>query len=160
VEDARAKVAVLVRAALLPPRRRVKTAPPASPRQRRLTGKKRRAAVKRWRARGLARAIELEADMVTAGGDPRSAFPQAAPRSAIVSAQTIPLRRFVSLAVHVGSEKPYEIVGDRQRNAGRGNGRAKQGAADEGHSLEVAPAHHISELADARGRPRRSEPNS
>ena len=51
LEDARAKVAALVRAALVPPRRRVKTAPPVSAGQRRLTGKKRRAAVKRWRAR-------------------------------------------------------------------------------------------------------------
>src|SRR4030065_71468 len=34
-----------------PPRRRVKTAPPARAGQRRLTGKKRRGAVKRWRAR-------------------------------------------------------------------------------------------------------------
>ena len=51
LEDARAKVAALIRAALVSPRRRVKTAPPASARRRRLTGKKRRAAVKRWRAR-------------------------------------------------------------------------------------------------------------
>ncbi|OGK85269.1 MAG: hypothetical protein A2X52_01590 [Candidatus Rokubacteria bacterium GWC2_70_16] len=51
LEDARARVAALVRAALVPPRRRVKTAPPASASRRRLTGKKRRAAVKRWRAR-------------------------------------------------------------------------------------------------------------
>jgi ribosome-associated protein len=51
LEDARAKVADLVRAALVPPRRRVKTAPPVSAGRRRLTGKKRRAAVKRWRAR-------------------------------------------------------------------------------------------------------------
>ena len=51
LEDARAKVAALVRAALAPPRRRVKTAPPVSAGQRRLTGKKRRAAVKRSRAR-------------------------------------------------------------------------------------------------------------
>ena len=51
LEDARAKVADLVRAALVPPRRRVKTAPTVSARRRRLTGKKRRAAVKRWRAR-------------------------------------------------------------------------------------------------------------
>ena len=51
LEDARAKVAALVRAALAPPRRRVKTAPPVSAGQRRLTGKKRRGTVKRWRAR-------------------------------------------------------------------------------------------------------------
>jgi len=51
LEDARAKVADLVRAALVPPRRRVKTAPPDSASRRRLAGKKRRAAVKRWRAR-------------------------------------------------------------------------------------------------------------
>jgi ribosome-associated protein len=50
LEDARAKVADLVRAALVPPRRRVKTAPTPGARRRRLTGKKRRAAVKRWRA--------------------------------------------------------------------------------------------------------------
>jgi ribosome-associated protein len=50
-EDARAKVADLVRAALVPPRRRVKTGPTAGARRRRLTGKKRRAAVKRWRSR-------------------------------------------------------------------------------------------------------------
>src|SRR3990172_5700393 len=49
LEDARAKVAALVRAALVPPRRRVKTAPPISAGQRRLTGEKRRAAGKRWR---------------------------------------------------------------------------------------------------------------
>jgi ribosome-associated protein len=51
LEDARAKVADLIRAALVPPRRRVKTAPPVSARRRRLTGKKRRATVKRWRLR-------------------------------------------------------------------------------------------------------------
>ena len=51
LEDARVKVAALVRAALVPPRRRVKTAPPVSAGQRRLTGKKRRGTVKRWRAR-------------------------------------------------------------------------------------------------------------
>ncbi len=49
IEDARAKVADLVRAALVPPRRRVKTVPTLGARRRRLTGKKRRAAVKRWR---------------------------------------------------------------------------------------------------------------
>src|SRR2546426_2400000 len=51
LEDARAKLAGLVRASLVPPRRRVKTAPPVSARRRRLTGKKRRAAGKRWRSR-------------------------------------------------------------------------------------------------------------
>ncbi len=51
LEDAREKVTALVRAALVSPRRRVKTAPSAGVHQRRLTGKKRRAAVKRWRAR-------------------------------------------------------------------------------------------------------------
>jgi ribosome-associated protein len=50
LEDARAKVIDLVRAALVPLRRRVKTAPTLRARQRRLTGKKRRSAVKRWRA--------------------------------------------------------------------------------------------------------------
>jgi ribosome-associated protein len=51
LEDARARVAALVRAALVAPRRRVKTRPSAGARQRRLVGKKRRADVKRWRAR-------------------------------------------------------------------------------------------------------------
>jgi ribosome-associated protein len=51
VEDARAKVAELVRAALAPRRRRVETAPTRAARRRRLTGKKRRAVIKRWRAR-------------------------------------------------------------------------------------------------------------
>ena len=51
LEDARARAADLIRAALVRPQRRVATAPPAGSRQRRLTGKKRRAAVKRWRAR-------------------------------------------------------------------------------------------------------------
>jgi len=51
LEDARAKVAGLVRAALTPRRRRVKTAPPRSAGRRRLEGKKRRAAVKRGRVR-------------------------------------------------------------------------------------------------------------
>jgi ribosome-associated protein len=51
LEDARSRVADLIRAALVAPRRRVRTAPTASARRRRLTGKKRRAAVKRWRAR-------------------------------------------------------------------------------------------------------------
>jgi ribosome-associated protein len=51
LEDARARVADLIRAALAPPRRRVATTPSPGSRHRRLTGKKRRAAVKRWRAR-------------------------------------------------------------------------------------------------------------
>jgi ribosome-associated protein len=51
LEDARARVAALVRAALVAPRRRVKTRPAPGARQRRLVGKKRRADVKRWRAR-------------------------------------------------------------------------------------------------------------
>jgi len=51
LEDARAKVAELVRSALVAPRRRVATAPSASARRQRLEGKKRRAAVKRWRGR-------------------------------------------------------------------------------------------------------------
>lgn len=51
LEDARARVAALVRAALVPPRRRVKTAAPGRVDRQRLAGKKRRAAVKRWRAR-------------------------------------------------------------------------------------------------------------
>ena len=51
LEDARARVVELIRAALVAPRRRVKTRPSAGAKQRRLTGKKRRADVKRWRAR-------------------------------------------------------------------------------------------------------------
>ncbi len=51
LEDARAKVAELVRAALIPPRRRVRTAPTTAARRARLEGKKRRGAVKRWRTR-------------------------------------------------------------------------------------------------------------
>jgi ribosome-associated protein len=51
LEDARARVADLIRAALVAPRRRVKTRPSAGAKQRRLAGKKRRANVKRWRAR-------------------------------------------------------------------------------------------------------------
>ena len=51
LEDARAKVAALIRAALTPPRRRIKTAAPASVDRRRLEVKKRRGTVKRWRAR-------------------------------------------------------------------------------------------------------------
>jgi ribosome-associated protein len=51
VEDARARVADLIRTALVAPRRRVDTRPSAGARRRRLAGKKRRADVKRWRAR-------------------------------------------------------------------------------------------------------------
>jgi ribosome-associated protein len=51
LEDARDRVAELIRAVLVPPLRRVETAPSRGARQRRLSGKKRRAAVKQWRAR-------------------------------------------------------------------------------------------------------------
>jgi ribosome-associated protein len=51
LEDARARVADLIRTALVAPRRRVGTRPSAGARRRRLAGKKRRADVKRWRAR-------------------------------------------------------------------------------------------------------------
>jgi ribosome-associated protein len=51
LEDARARVADLIRTALIAPRRRVRTRPTAGARQRRLAGKKRRSDVKRWRAR-------------------------------------------------------------------------------------------------------------
>jgi len=51
LEDARARVADLIRAALVVPRRRVKTRPSAGAKRRRLAGKKHRADVKRWRAR-------------------------------------------------------------------------------------------------------------
>ena len=51
LEDARARVADLIRAALVVPRRRVKTRPSAGAKRRRLAGKKRRGDVKRWRAR-------------------------------------------------------------------------------------------------------------
>jgi ribosome-associated protein len=51
LEDARARVAGLIRAALIPPPRRVHTAPTAGARRRRLAGKKLRGAVKRWRTR-------------------------------------------------------------------------------------------------------------
>ncbi len=51
LEDARARVAELIRAALVAPRRRVKTRPSAGAKRRRLAGKKRRADVKRLRAR-------------------------------------------------------------------------------------------------------------
>jgi len=51
LEDARARVVELIRAALVVPRRRVKTRPSAGAKRRRLAGKKRRGDVKRWRAR-------------------------------------------------------------------------------------------------------------
>jgi ribosome-associated protein len=51
LEDARARVADLIRAALVAPRRRVKTRPSVGARRRRLTEKKRRADLKRRRAR-------------------------------------------------------------------------------------------------------------
>jgi ribosome-associated protein len=51
LEDARVRAADLIRAALVAPRRRVETAPSAGARRRRLAGKKRRADLKRWRAR-------------------------------------------------------------------------------------------------------------
>ena len=51
LEDARARVAELIRAALTAPRRRVGTRPTAGARRRRLDGKKIRGDVKRWRAR-------------------------------------------------------------------------------------------------------------
>ena len=51
LEDARARVADLIRAALVVPRRRVKTRPSTGAKRRRLAGKKRRADVKRLRAR-------------------------------------------------------------------------------------------------------------
>ncbi len=53
LEDARARVAELIRAALVPPRRRVHTKPTAGARRRRLDEKKLRGTVKRWRARPL-----------------------------------------------------------------------------------------------------------
>lgn len=51
LEDARARVAELIRSALVRPRRRVRTVPTAGARRRRLAGKKLRGALKRWRAR-------------------------------------------------------------------------------------------------------------
>ena len=51
LEDARARVADLIRAALVTPRPRVATRPSAGARRRRLAGKKQRGAVKRWRSR-------------------------------------------------------------------------------------------------------------
>jgi len=54
LEDARARVADLVRAALVAPRPRVKTGPSSGARRRRLAGKKQRGEVKRWRRRPAA----------------------------------------------------------------------------------------------------------
>jgi ribosome-associated protein len=51
LEDARARVADFLRAALATPRRRVRTRPTAGARRRRLDDKKVRGTVKRWRAR-------------------------------------------------------------------------------------------------------------
>lgn len=51
VEDARERVRALVRAALVEPRRRRPTRPPAAAGERRLEAKKRRARLKRWRTR-------------------------------------------------------------------------------------------------------------
>ena len=48
-EDARARLVELVRAALVAPKRRIKTRPPAASRTRRIEGKKQRANVKRLR---------------------------------------------------------------------------------------------------------------
>jgi ribosome-associated protein len=49
LEDARAKLAALVARALVVPRRRVATKPTAGARERRLTGKRRRATIKKER---------------------------------------------------------------------------------------------------------------
>jgi ribosome-associated protein len=54
LEDARDRVADLVRAALIAPRARVKTGPSAGARRRRLAGKRQRAEVKRGRRRPTA----------------------------------------------------------------------------------------------------------
>ena len=51
LEDARARVADLLRAALAAPRRRGRTRPTAGARRRRLDAKRLRGTVKRWRAR-------------------------------------------------------------------------------------------------------------
>jgi ribosome-associated protein len=50
-EDARVRLADIVRAALTPPKRRVATRPTRGSKERRLTGKKKRGAVKRDRGR-------------------------------------------------------------------------------------------------------------
>ena len=51
LEDARARVADLIRSALITPRRRRPTRPTMGARHRRLDDKKQRGAVKRWRTR-------------------------------------------------------------------------------------------------------------
>ena len=51
LEDARARVADLIRSALIVPRRRRPTRPTMGARRRRLDDKKQRGAVKRWRSR-------------------------------------------------------------------------------------------------------------
>jgi ribosome-associated protein len=51
LEDARARVADLIRAALITPQRRRPTRPTMGARRRRLDDKKQRGAVKRWRTR-------------------------------------------------------------------------------------------------------------
>jgi ribosome-associated protein len=51
LEDARARVADLIRAALIAPRRRRPTRPTMGARRRRLDDKKQRGTVKRWRTR-------------------------------------------------------------------------------------------------------------
>jgi ribosome-associated protein len=51
LEDARARVADLIRSALIVPRRRRPTRPTMGARRRRLDDKKQRGAVKRWRTR-------------------------------------------------------------------------------------------------------------
>jgi ribosome-associated protein len=51
LEDARAKLRALVSAALVRPRPRKTSAPPAGAEERRIAAKKRRASLKRWRAK-------------------------------------------------------------------------------------------------------------
>ncbi len=51
LDDARAKLRALVSAALVRPRPRKASAPPAGAEERRLAAKKRRASLKRWRAK-------------------------------------------------------------------------------------------------------------
>ncbi|HEU0277635.1 MAG TPA: alternative ribosome rescue aminoacyl-tRNA hydrolase ArfB [Rhodanobacteraceae bacterium] len=51
-EDARVRLAEIVRAASAPPKRRVATRPTRGSKERRLTGKKKRGAIKRDRGRG------------------------------------------------------------------------------------------------------------
>lgn len=50
LDDAREKVRALVRAAMVRPRARTETRPPAAAEERRLAVKRRRATLKRWRA--------------------------------------------------------------------------------------------------------------